>query len=172
MVKKIFASLIILAAFLGAAQVQAVGHAGAASPISEVEFVKYQYVRTHSVGGIVWIDLDGSIHIRDRTDYGTIKGSINGTARVSFNCDLDANGDGEEYGTITIYETEGGVKRRSAWIGEWTQKVIAGYDVDGRLTAKGLGGRDGLLLRITKVYRVPTDKAVIEIHMGHIKAVR
>ncbi len=169
MLKKSFVCLIILAVLLGVAQTPLVGHASTASPAAGGKFVKFRYIKISSTGGTVWMDKDGTLHIRDRMDFGLIQGSLNGYARVVFNCDLDPNGDGEEFGSVTIYETNGGGVRRIAWIGQWAHKVVNGFDVDGRLTAKGVGVNGGLLLRITKVYRVPIEKKVIEINIGQIE---
>jgi hypothetical protein len=169
MFKKGIGCFIFLAVLLGIAWAPHVGHAGTSSLYKEGKFVKFQYIKISSVGGTVWMDKDGTLHVRDRTDYGLIQGSINGFARVNFNCDLAANGEGKEYGEITIYEVTDGRVRRIGWIGEWAHKLVDGFDVDGRLTAKGVGTNGGLLLRITRVYRVPTEKKVIEINIGHIE---
>ena len=171
MSKKFLVWSLIMAVLLGIVQTSVVTAAGAASPApaaAEGKVVKFQYLQLSSSGGTAWTDKDGTMHIRDRTDFGLIEGSLNGYAQVVFNCDLDPNGDGEEYGTITIYETDPGQVKQIAWIGTWVHKIAGGMDVDGRLTARGVGVNEGLLLRITKVYRVLIEKKLVEINIGRI----
>lgn len=126
--------------------------------------------------GKFWVDETGT-HIRGRLDLVRLKGGVEGVAYVVYNADMFGQsspfqsepvlpilpGDGQAYGTISIYET-GQDRPAPTWSGSWDHKIENGQVVAGGLSALNYDRR--WIMRITSITQ--SERQVL-VHAGTIQ---
>jgi hypothetical protein len=114
-------------------------------------YVEWIYVTTDRVGGNEWVDPNGTLHIRGRSDFGFLKGDILGDAVITYNARIDLQaGTGNAWGTILVYEFNDERRAPPLWTGTWRQTLKSWKVIGGSLYAFGDGPYLGLQLRGVK----------------------
>ncbi len=103
----------------------------------------------------VWTDDQGVTHIRGQPLGGTISGDFGGTWTATLNFNVDADGNGDSFGSFTASPASGGT-----WAGRLSGTLTANIDA-GSMVGQGSGALQGTKI-MGSFMDVPPDTVVMQ----------